>query len=405
MDKKDTLIGILLIGIVGISGGLGYLIIAGPKIFGPPSEGPTNLFGLPDDWNSAPNASYFMIYNQTGGSIKVTLKDILDGVDLAIEEQAAGGPGINEYKDIIYPYTFLDPASGFYITGVDLLDILEKCNIPFGWDLTFTSSYGHTLELTTGEIISQMYHADEDPIMVAIAANKEWLGESPLAPNWGNFTFIGKQFPSVIHDLTQVEVINNWTVEVVVDDNVEYTIHQSNMKLNEYDDEYHYDRDDWWDFHRHYWGRNISEIISHTPAAGKNYTVRFWSVDDWATPWPYGGKKELRYNNTHIEEGVIPPYPQWANGDLNTTDDLINATMVPMPKSDLLMALVYADQELGETGQGITDPSWPYRRSCGYHRGPFYVIVPGRPRNVYLSHIVRIEITSYTGPIPSGFYL
>ncbi|MFX0030362.1 MAG: hypothetical protein ACFE8B_14210 [Candidatus Hermodarchaeota archaeon] len=405
MDNKDILIGILLIGIVGISGGLGYLLIAGPEIFGPASEGSTNLFGLPDDWNTAPNASYFTIYNQTGASIQVTLKDILDGVALALEEQAAGGPEINEYKDIIYPYTFLDPVSGYYLTGVDLLDILEKYDTALGWDLTITSSYGHTLEITTGEIISRMYHGTEDPIIVAIAANKRWLGESPLAPSWGNFSFIGKQFPSAVYDITQVEVMSNWTVDVVVDGEVEYIIDLNNMNLNEYNDEYHYYRDDWWDFHRLYWGRNISEIISHTPAAGKNYTVRFWSADDWATPWPFGGKKELRYNNTHVEEGITPPYPQWANGNLNTTADLINATMVPMPKSDLLMALVYADQELGETGQGITDPIWPYRRLCGYHRGPFYVIIPGRPRNTYLSHIVQIDITTYTGPIPSGFYL
>lgn len=400
MDKKDIIIGVLLIGVVGISGGLGYLLIAGPAIFGPPPEGPTNLFGLPNDWSTAPNASYFMIYNQTGASIKVTLKDILDGIALAIEEQAAGGPEINEYKDIIYPYTFLDPISGYYITGVDLLDILEKYDTGFGWDLTITSSYGHTLEVTTGELITRMYHGDEDPIIIAIAANKEWLGESPLTPSWGNFTFIGKQFPSVIYDISQVNVMSNWTVEVVVDGDIEYEIDLNNMKLNEYNDEYHYDRNDWWDFHRHYWGRNISEIISHTSASGKNYTVRFWSADDWATPWPYKENREPRYNNTHIEEGITPPYPQWVNGDLNTTADLINVTMVPMHKSDLLMALVYADQELGESGQGITDPIWPYRRLNGYHRGPFYVIIPGRPRNIYLSHIVRLEISSYTGPIP-----
>ena len=405
MEKKDTLIGILLIGIVGVSGGLGYLLIAGPEIFGSASEGPINLLGIPDDWSSAPNASYFIIYNQTGASIQVTLEDILDGVALAIEEQEAGGPGINEYKDIIYPYTFQDPVSGYYLTGVDLLDILEKYDTGLGWDLTITSSYGYSLEITTGEIISKMYHGSEDPIIVVIAANKEWLGESPLAPSWGNFTFIGKQFPSVVYDINEVKVMSNWTVDVVVDGLIEYTVDLNNMNLNEYDDEYHYDRDDWWDFHRHYWGRNISEILSHTTAAGKNYTVRFWSADDWANPWPYGGKKELRYNNTHIEEGITPPYPQWANGYLNTTADLINVTQVPMTETDLLMALIYADQELGESGQGITDPIWPYKRTCGYQRGPFYVIIPGRPRNTYLSHIVRLEVTTYTGPIPSGFYL
>ena len=84
-EGSKVLIGILLIGIVGISGGLGFVIIAGPNLFGPPPEGPTNLYGLPDDWSTAPNASYLMIYNQTGTSIQVTLNDILEGVSLALE--------------------------------------------------------------------------------------------------------------------------------------------------------------------------------------------------------------------------------------------------------------------------------------------------------------------------------
>jgi len=273
---------------------------------------------------------------------------------------------------------------------------LEKYDTNFGWDLEIISNYGHTLEITTGDIIATMYEGDKNPIIVAIAANKKWLGESPLAPFWGNFSFLGKQFPSIIYDLKSVEVMSNWTVEVSVNGTVEYTIDMNNMKENEYDDIYHYDRDDWWNFNRHYWGRNISEIISHTLAFGLNYTVEFIATDGFATPWPFGSKKEPLYNNTHIEEGITPPYPKLSGG----TNDLINITEVPMLKSDLLMALVYADQEFGETGQGITDPIWPYRRICGYHRGPFYVIIPGRPKNNYLGYVTQIKITSYLGPIP-----
>jgi len=124
--------------------------------------------------------------------------------------------------------------------------------------------------------------------------------------------------------------------------------------------------------------------------------MRVWSVDGYASPRPFGGKKEVRYNNTEIENGILPPRESW---------DLINDTEVPMPLTDLLMSLVYADQELGETGQGITDPIWPYRKMCGYGRGPFYLIVPGRPRDTYISHVNRIEITTYTGSIPPGFIL
>ncbi len=403
MENKDIILGVLLIAVVGLGGGLGYVIIAGPSLFGPnpTEEPPTDLFGLPDDWSTAPNASHFTLYNQTGYSFSVTLKDILDGIALALEEQAAGGPEINEYKKIIYPYTFLEPSTGLYITGVDLLDILEAFDINFGWDLELTSAYGHTLEITTGDIISKMYEGDEESIIVAIAANKQWLAQSPLGPYWGNFSFVGELMSSAIYNLESVDVLSDWTVEIIVNGTVEYVIDPSNMTYNEYDDLYHYDRDDWWNFNRHYWGRNISEIISHTSAAGLNYTMRAWSVDGYATPRPFGTKKELRYNNTHIEEGIIPPYPNNIGG----TNDLVNVSQVPLPQTNLLMALVYADQEFGETGQGITDPVWPYRKMCGYHRGPFYLIVPNRPRDSYLSYVTQIEITTYLGPIPSGFIL
>ena len=401
MENKDIIIGILLIASVGLAGGLGFVLITSPPS---PTETPTNLFGLPDDWSTAPNSSYFMLYNQTGASLKVTLKDILDGVALAYEEHDAGGSEINEYKKVIYPYTFLDPSSGLPVAGVDILDVLEAYDTNFGWDLEFTSNYGHKLEMTTGDLINKMYEGEESVIIV-IAANKKWLGESSLGEKWGNFSIVGEYHYSSIYDLKKIDVLSNWTVEVVVNGTVEYVIDPMNMTYNEYDDTYHYDRTDWWSFNRHYWGRNISEIISHTSAAGLNYTMRAWSVDGYASPRPFGSKKEPRYNNTHVETGIVPPYPQWANGYLNDTLDLINATEVSLPETDLLMALVYADQEFGETGQGITDPIWPYRKMCGYGRGPFYLIVPGRPRDTYISHVNRIEITTYTGSIPPGFIL
>jgi len=390
MENKDIIIGILLIASVGLAGGLGFVLITSP----PPTESPTYLYGLPDDWSTAPNASYFMLYNQSGASIQVTLKDILDGVALAYEEQSAGGSEINEYKKVIYPYTFLDPSSGLAVAGVDILDILEAYYTNFGWDLKFTSNLESEFEMTTttGNIINKMYEGSKESVIIAIAANKQWLGESALGAQWGNFSIVGEQMDSAIYDLQKIDVLSNWAVEVVVNGTVEYVIDPMNMTYNGYDDTYHYDRDDWWSFNRHYWGRNISEIISHTSAAGFNYTMRAWSVDGWASPRPFGKKPEVPYNNTEIEKGILPPRESW---------DLVNDTAVPLPLTDLLMSLVYADQEFGETGQGITDPIWPYRKMCGYHRGPFYLLVPGRPRDVYISHVNRIEITYYTGSIPT----
>lgn len=411
MEKKDIIIGILLIAVVGLAGGLGYVFIAGPSLFGPPAEQPTNLFGLPEDWSNAPNSSYFTLYNQTGASIQVTLGDILDGVALALEEQAAGGASINEYKKVIYPYTFLDLSSNLYVTGVDILDILEAYDTNFGWDLKFTSSYEHTFEMTTGDIISHMYHGYRNPIIIAIAANKQWLGESPLAPNWGNFSIVGELFPSAIFDLERIDVLSNWTVDVVVNGTVQYVIDPMNMADNGYSDTYSYDRFDWWTFNRQYWGRNISEILSHASVTGLNYTARIWSADNYASPRPFGKSKEYRYNNTEIENGIEPPRGMSFNQSYNNRDN-INLTIasdyssgVPLPSTNLLMALVYADQEFGEGFESVTDPVWPHRKMCGYDRGPFYLIVPGRPREVYLSHVTTIEITTYLGPIPSDFIL
>ena len=57
------------------------------------------------------------------------------------------------------------------------------------------------------------------------------------------------------------------------------------------------------------------------------------------------------------------------------------------------MNLVYKDREFGETWGGVTDPFWPYARYCGYHRGPFYLIVPGRPRDAYIKYIYKIAVS------------
>jgi len=391
--RKDYIIGILLIITAGLAGGLGYVSLLAFT----PQECSTcpeaQMWGLPDDWSTAPNSTFLFLDNGTD-LIKITLGDILEGVSLAIEEQEdPSGAYINEYKKILYLYTIQDPVSGLYFTGVDILDILEKYDTNFAYNMTFTSTKTpegfpvvRTLNMSTGDIITKMYE-DEEPIIIALAVNKGWITESPF----GNFTIVGKNMEEKLLNLERIDVLDSWKVEVRVNGTLEMIIDPSNMTNDASSHHYKYYRNDWWDFDRQYWGRNISEIISHTSAAGKNYTLRAWSVDGWASPRPFGGKAEPPYNNTDVESGITPP---WIG------HDLINDTNVALPETDLLMNLVYADQEFGETGQGITDPIWPYRRMCGYHRGPFYLIVPGRPRDVYISHVDLIDITVYDGPIP-----
>lgn len=392
--RKDYIIGILLIITAGLAGGLGYvsLLAFTPQVC--PTCPEPQMWGLPDNWSAAPNSTFFFLDNGTD-LIKITLGDILEGVSLAIEEQEnPSGSYINEYKKTIYPYTIQDPASGLYFTGVDILDILEKYDTNFAYNMSFISTKTpegfpvvRTLNMSTGDIITKMYEGDEEPIIIALAVNKGWITESPF----GNFTIVGKNMEEKLLNLERIEVLDSWKVEIRINGTLEMIIDPSNMTKGASSHHYKYYRNDWWDFDRQYWGRNISEIISHTSAAGKNYTLRAWSVDGWACPRPFGGKVEPEFNNTDVESGIIPP---WIG------HDLINETNVPLPETNLLMSLVYADQEFGETGQGLTDPVWPYRRMCGYNRGPFYLIVPGRPRDVYISHVNLIDITVYDGPIP-----
>ncbi len=60
IEGKDAAIGILLITVVGLSGGLGFIITVNP--FGTQSTTTTQcpdeilLYGLSDDWTNAPNS-------------------------------------------------------------------------------------------------------------------------------------------------------------------------------------------------------------------------------------------------------------------------------------------------------------------------------------------------------------
>jgi hypothetical protein len=132
MKKKDIYIGISLIAIVAIAGGIGLVFILNQ-----PKSQEEGYKGLPADWSTAPNDAYFMLDNQTN-TIKITLSDILEGVQLAIEEdEDSSGARINEYKDVIYCYQFY--YDDHLVTGVDLLDVLEKFDTFYANEMNLTA--------------------------------------------------------------------------------------------------------------------------------------------------------------------------------------------------------------------------------------------------------------------------
>jgi hypothetical protein len=377
MKKKDLIIGLSLIIIVGVSGTIGLFLI----LNSPTQE---ESRGLPKNWDNAPISAFFTLNDNTE-SFTITLGNILEGIQLAIEEeQDTSGANINEYKDVIYYYTFYHQTLDCYITGVDLLDILEKYDINFAYNISIKSLGGENVSITSGQIMKKMYEGVKDPLVIAIAADGRWLADSSLGSGYGNFSLLGKNWNIQLNNIKQIDIVENWTVNVEVNGILEYSIDSNNMKDNEFTANYSYDRSDWWNYNRQYWGRNISEIISLTSAFGKNYTVSFYAGDGVVSP----SLDNRPYNQTDVEMGIIPPWEE---------DDKINGTLysppVPMHASNLLMNLVYKDREFGEIGGSITDPIWPYAKYCGYHRGPFYLIVPGRPRSAYIKYIYKIEIS------------
>ncbi|MGM0470151.1 MAG: hypothetical protein ACQERB_15230 [Promethearchaeati archaeon] len=380
MKKKDLIIGGILISAVVVSGlvGLSFILYqSSQEGNGVPTE------GLPLNWNTAPNSSYFILNNQTTEK-EITLKDILDGVRLTLEEEQVSGNRINEDKDLIYYYEFY--YQDYLVAGVDFLNILEKFDTHFAYNLSFSSkTSSEKIYITTEKIIDKMYEGSEDPIVLLIAANGKWLANSPLGGTHGNFSIIGQNWGEQLFNLDTIEVLSNWTIPVEVNGTVEFSITPSNCTINEYIGNYSYDRFDYWNFNRQYWGRNISDIIKYTSAAGKNYTVKFYAADGVVAPYPL----IKLYDQDDIEKGIEPPW--------KSPEDLVNTTLsdpgVPLPKPDKLMCLVYKQQEFGECGLGTCDPPWKNPKMCGYGSGPFYVLVPGRPRGEYLKYVTKIELT------------
>ena len=380
MKKKDIYIGIGMIATIAIAGGLGLFFILNP-----PQESEDGYKGLPADWSTAPSDAYFTIDNQTD-TIKVTLADILEGIELAIEEDDdKSGSRINEYKDVIFCYQFYH--NGYLVTGVDLLDVLEKFDTFYANNMNLTAK-GQTEEeqVSTQQIVQKMYKGPEDPLIIAIAAENKWLAESPLGTTYGNFSIIGDDWNVECLNLQKITVLDSWTVSVKVDGLEELKINPLNMTNNEFTANYSYDRFDDWNYNRQYWGRNLSEIISHTSASGKNYTLKLHAIDGVVSPT----EDHDPYDQFDVEAGIEPPY---------VPEDRINKTMedlfgVPLPDTDLLMCLVYKQREWGEYGFGVTDPVWPYPRKLGYDSGPFSLVVPGRPRSQYVKYLYLINITT-----------
>jgi len=354
-----------------------------------------SLYGLPDDWSTAPNSSYFTLNNGTD-SLTIYLSDILEGAKIYLD-------GCEEWEKCIAVQTVKDDPSGLWITGVDVLDVLAYYDTNFAGDMTFTSikdSYGafEVLNTSAYDLVGKMYE-DDEPVIIGIAANKTWLEASPIGSQCGNFSIFGQNMETSCKRLNTIDVLNNWTVDVFVNGVLNITLGPENLTNGVSPISYSYIDTGWYNYNRTYWGTNISDIVSYTGADSySNFEVQFVASDGYKLPNPYSSRTpESLYNKTEVMEHL----PHDGNNVIalgNHTDN-VNGTGkdpsdgVPMAATELRMALVFADQELGEGLYDNPDPIWPYRKFGGYRAGPYRLVIPGRIKARYLAHVKEIKIT------------
>lgn len=388
MKSKDIIIGALLIISVGLAGGLGFILITWePKT----TSSPTYLSGLPDDWSSAPNSSYLILNNQTHSDIRVYFADILEAIDTYQNSQP------NAFETGLEIKTIIDPDTNIPITGFSITDLFDEYHTYFPGEINFLSEedvYGqrNIFSTSASDILEKVEDGDET-LMIAIAANKQWLADSPLGDKFGNFTLIGEGMDARIYNLEQINVLSNWTLDIYLDDVLKLSLHPNNITdaSYRYSYVYSYDRFDDWNINRYYAGVNLSMLCDWV---GLNDSVDFelkaWAADNFAAP--HGSSKKRGFNESEVYHGLEWDSTYWDY--VNSTDPGDPGVPLPDVYDDLPIILAYELQILGEYDgtSTATNPPWPSKKMCGFAHGPYVLIVPGRVRSWQIKMINRIEI-------------
>jgi len=386
MDKKDAFIGILAIVAVGLAGSLGYFIVANPLSGG--SSTPVLNQGLPEDWSTAPNSSTFKLFDVHGVEYDISLGEILNGVQIYLDDLAAGS--LSDWKNYYELTTIQDPVSGQYVTGVNILNILEEKGIYFAGDLKFATGDSITRDIHTADIIAKSYAKSKTYYVLVLAINQEWLQDSPYYSVMGNFSIMGLDPNDNFYNFNQVSVMNNWTIDLIVNGVLNSSLDAWDLIQDPYTAVYQYESTSGWGANRQYWGKNVSEIIATAVAGQPDYEVTFRAADGFVTPfWIW----EPPYNRSEVENGM---YNNGTNVIPRSDDDYVNATDtslgVPIPATNLIMNMAWKIQEFGETYNGIADAAWPVPKILSYSSGPFNVQIPGRNRANYAKWVTEIII-------------
>jgi len=425
METKDFIIGFLLIGMVSVAGWVGFLYV-NPVTKTKTEEDEETIYstvlreyksGLPDNWNTAPLTSKLILYNETGDQVEISLEQILDYVG-KWEETDPGKDG-NEGKEDwcekrLQPLTVTD-SSGIPITGVDVLDLLRVFECNFAGELEFVS-HDPDIDNLGMDVIDICSILDEDNnFILGLAADKQWLRDSPIAGESGDFLILGKEvtyfdddatnITEIVeykcYDLANITVTKNWTIEVNVynnDNSPNSTLYLDAFNITEaYRTEpYHYEYENtaYWNFNRTYHGTNISQIVDYTKAKGTDYILNITFSPGDSQP-AIDPRKEKRgvysdftyFNWTDVEIGlanngtnIIGHHVDYVNW---TDRDDTDGTGIPMLKSDLLMCITNKIMYGYESDDDDYNSPWDGFYNYGYP--PFQLIIPGLVKSRYFN--------------------
>ncbi len=430
IERKDAAIGLLIIGLVAMAGWVGFLYI-NPITKTKTEEDETTIYvysikevpityesGLPDDWSTAPNASSITLYNETGDAITITLGQILEYVKKWEETNEAVDPGKKDWwEKRLEPITVNNPSE-IPITGVNILDLLRVFDCNFAGELEFTS-FNDTASKLTMDVVELGNIIDNDaPVILALAANKQWLKQSIIGDKCGNFSIFSwntledEEIEFTCYDMKDIRVTKNWTIDVNVfnadgSKNSSLTLDAFNItKAYNAPVHYEYKNTAWWYFNATYRGTNISQIVNYTVAKGKDYllniTLSPGDSQPTNTKWRRGIFSYSDYFNRTDVEGQFSNNGTNLTGNhvdyVNWTDDTdkntLKATGTPMLYSNLKMCITNDIQYLYSNcivpgKEGYNDP-WTNYYNDGYP--PFKLIIPGLGQSRYFNGVIEINI-------------
>lgn len=412
---KDATIGILLIGLVFMAGWVGFLYV-NPVTTTKTEEDEETIYvysttevpitydsGLPDDWSTAPNASAITLYNETGDSITITLGQILEYINKWEETSQEK----YWWEKRLTPTTVNDP-NGIPVTGVNVLELLRVFDCNFAGELEFVSFNDTASKLTMDVVEMSNIIENDKEIILGIAANKQWLKQSPIGDRCGNFSIFskdtteGNEIEFTCYDLANITVTKNWTIAVKVynnDGTHNQTLYLDGFNItNAYDANtytYEYKNSDWWNFNRTYYATNISKIVGYTEAKNTNYILNFTFAAGDSQPSSIPDKDILSdypyFNYTEVEDHLMNNGTHIVGNHI----DLVNGSQ-HMFATNLKMCITndiqyrYEERQKGSTT--YTNSPWgDHFYNYGYP--PFQLIIPGCVRSRYFTGLTEISIT------------